>query len=599
MKHTMSPKTTLMAVSSAVLVLLSGCSTYVAPAVRGDIDRTNAVLAIASAKSLERQVTDQTTGTAAKADQRAAVQTNRPVAMVANRPWLGGGRTQTIQPGEVLPPVLNSEYLFNFDNGPDGPASVVTLATITERLHRITGVPIRVKADVYVNPTAGNVNAGANAQQRSATPGMPAPAPSPLPQPGAQGPMQQQPTAANTGVTFRAGDMKWRGSMAGFLDHLTAIAGLSWSYRDGSVILERYITETFEIAALQSAQNFNFSMSGNSSGTAGGGSGAGAASASSTSSTGIDVTETGKIEAIQSLGRTLTSMLSSTPGSTVTLSEGTGSIIVTTTKDTMARVRQVMSQENVAMLRSVQLQFDIYSVTTTNQNDMGVNWQAITNELTSFLGGTQLASASPTTQLAGAASLSATIVNSGDTLKASSSAMISALSKLGTNVQYRPVSIMAMNRQWARKTNLRQKGYLAETMPSTAVAGGTGGTSGLKSGTVTTGETFAVLPAIMGDGTVVLKFGVGLTDLLGLFDVTSGAGATLQKIQTPEVSGTNDQGTVPLRPGEALVLTGMSRVRSADSATALGDELPIGLGGSRSISRVKEEFVIIVRPVLL
>ena len=586
-----SPKLSILAVASAA-VMVSGCATSLTPKVKSDFDRASTVLSQGATHSLDHKVNDNTTGTSVNAEMRAAQILARPVAMSASRPYLGGGRTQTIQPNEILPPVLHGDFVLDFNNGPDGSSAQISIGTVAERLHRLTGVPVRIKSDVYTNQTP---TSQASPAARSATAGVPMPAPSPMPAAAPQSvPTQQQ----SIGVTLRAADMAWKGSIAGFLDHLTAIAGLSWSYRDGSVVIERFITETFEVAALQSAQNFNFSMSGSSSGTAGG-SGSGGGSTSSTSSTGIDVSESGKIEAIQSLGRTLTSMLTSSPGSTVTLSEGTGSIIVTTNKDTMARVRQVMSQENIAMLRSVQLQFDIYSVTTSRTSDVGINWQAITNELTSVLGGAKLMATSPTTQLSAAASLSGTIMNSGDVLKANSTAMISALANLGTNVQHRPVSIMAMNRQWARKTNLRQKGYLAETTPSTAVAGGTGGTSGLKSGTVTTGETFAVLPAILGDGTIVLKFGVGLTDLLGLFDVNSGSGINAQKIQTPEVSGTNDQGTVRLRPGEALVLTGMSRLRATDSSTSLGEEVPVLFGGNKSLSRVKEEFVIIVRPVLL
>ena len=179
-----------------------------------------------------------------------------------------------------------------------------------------------------------------------------------------------------------------------------------------------------------------------------------------------------------------------------------------------------------------------------------------------------------------------------------SSLMIQALHQDGVTVQHQPLNLIALNRQWARKTNLRQTGYLSETTPST-VAGAGSGAPGLKTSTITTGDRFIVLPAILDNGGVLLKFGVSLTSLIGLFDVTAGSGATLQRVQTPEVSGTDDQSTVMLRAGEVMVLTGLSRVKSLYDGRSLGEYMPTLLGGSNKASQTREDFVIFVRPVIL
>ncbi len=168
----------------------------------------------------------------------------------------------------------------------------------------------------------------------------------------------------------------------------------------------------------------------------------------------------------------------------------------------------------------------------------------------------------------------------------------------GLVVAHRDGRLRHVNRQWARKTNLRQTGYLSETTPST-VSGAGSGAPGLKTSTITTGDRFLVQPAILDNGSVMLKFGVSLTNLLGLFDVTAGSGATFQRVQTPEVSGTDDQATVMLRAGEVMVLTGMARRKANSDGRSLGESIPRLLGGSLKASDVREDFIIFVRPVIL
>ena len=45
--------------------------------------------------------------------------------------------------------------------------------------------------------------------------------------------------------------MRWSGSLEGYLDLVTDQLSLSWEYRDGVVVIERFRTEFFEIAALE------------------------------------------------------------------------------------------------------------------------------------------------------------------------------------------------------------------------------------------------------------------------------------------------------------------------------------------------------------
>jgi Flp pilus assembly secretin CpaC len=112
---------------------------------------------------------------------------------------------------------------------------------------------------------------------------------------------------------------------------------------------------------------------------------------------------------------------------------------------------------------------------------------------------------------------------------------------------------------------------------------------------VTTGDQFAVLPYIQSDKSVVVKYSISLSDLLGLFDVTTGAGETLQKVQTPRVDAINASSTIRLAPGETAVITGLSRLVASRDENRLSREVPIIAGGSLRGSVLRENFMVLVR----
>ena len=83
------------------------------------------------------------------------------------------------------------------------------------------------------------------------------------------------------------------------------------------------------------------------------------------------------------------------------------------------------------------------------------------------------------------------------------------------------------------------------------------------------------------------------------YPFTSGTGTSQQTVQTPETTGIDDQATVALKAGQILVITGLSRTVSSDDRRTLTDDVPVGLGGSKTQSRMREDFVIFVRPTIL
>lgn len=573
---------------------------------------------------------DETAGSPGQTDSKAALARDMPVARRASRAWIGA-RMTAVQSDDVLPAVFSDNFKISFDDRATN--GRVSIAVIAERLSRLTNVPVRVKQDVYGSAQGAPQTLGGlgvvPVGTSSLPPGMPGvsaggkspttPLPPGMTLPGASGvapaspPLAGMPMPSNLGgeaatqIPFRelvtdvsSVEMRWDGSLSSFLDHVTGRLNLSWSYRDGVVIVERFMTESFELAAFTGTQDYKMTLSGSNSGQSGIGNSS--SNGGGTASSSLDVNESGKIAALESLKKSIEAMVLPVNGS-VAINEGTGRFTITATKDVMSRVRGVLKHESEAMTRQAQIQFDVYSVTLDDIDERGVDWNVVFKNLSQTWGATIKSPASLTSGLGG--NLGYTILSAATGVTPTntqarfgdSSAMVNLLSEISDTVQYRPVSIIALNRQWGRKTNLRTKGYLSETTPAVASSVSGGGSPGLKTSSVVTGDKFLVQPAILDNGAILLKFGISLTELLGLFNVSAGLGQTFQQVQTPETSGTDDQGTIRLMPGEAMVVTGLSRRVSSGDTRTLTDSLPIAAGGSRKLGFKREDFLIVVRAV--
>lgn len=330
------------------------------------------------------------------------------------------------------------------------------------------------------------------------------------------------------------------------------------------------------------------------------------------SNSNLSVTEKGKINGQASILEVINKMVASIPGSEVIVAEGTGRVMVKTSRDMQTQVRNLIRAENANMLKQVHVQLDIYSVMSKKDDQQGVNWDVFFRSLSQRYG---IGLTSPDTLVAPGAGLIGLVIPEnlqtfipGQTPPntqtnqrfGTSSAILQALNEIGDNVQHRPISLVALNRQWARKARLTTTGYLAETKPASsgALGGGTG-VPGLTTDEITTGDQFAAMPFILDNNTIMLKMGISLSDLTSLLEITTGAGETLQRVQTPNTSSISDQYTIALRPGEVMAITGLSRDVSGFSERKLTEQAPLAAGGSRNLSTMRENFIVLVRAVVL
>jgi type IVB pilus formation R64 PilN family outer membrane protein len=532
----------------------------------------------AGGPTLAEQAGAMVRGGQAETDLRAKEQASSVVLRRSSRAWIGG-TSVPMGAGEQLPSVFAESVKLNFEDRPN-------LRTMAERLTALAGVPVRIKADAMTDVSHAGVRI-TPVRGAPAAAGMSGPAP-----------------IAERETSVDAVPMRWSGSLKGYLDHVTDLTGLSWEYRDDVVMIERLRTEFFAVAAFDGEASFSMGMTGADAGTSSSAVAAGTSgSSSSTSTASSDVGEKGKFNPIDSMINTIKQIVKDVPGSEVIRAEGSGRIAVTTSREAMAKVRDFMRTENEALKRSVQIQFDIYSVRRSESDERGVDWALAMQSISRALAMTINSPATLASASVGTVNLS--ILNStqapgnGTAEKfGNSSAIVQLLSEFGASTEHRPVSLVSKHRQWDRTASLDSVAYVSETIPGVATSIGAGA-PGLKTSVLTTGDRYFAQAQVMDNGDILLKFSIGLSSLVQMTNFTSGAGSTQQTVQTPETSSVIKQDEVLLKAGQVLAITGLSRIVSEDKRRTLTEEAPIGLGGSRTVTREREDFVIFVRPTIL
>lgn len=572
--------------SSAValaLVSLAGCSGHVA---------------------MKKQVDDQVADWSPKVQTAARSITPtgenvKPALLVRQQgAWLGA-KPVALSPEASLPSAFNKKVTMIFPGR-------VNISTVAERITSVTGVPVRVKPDVFIPATslqprsASTTQAGGMQQpMQQGGPGLPA-----LP---AAGPYSAMSGIGAIAPSNYAADMEvnYVGPLAGFLDLVGARFGINWEYRDGAVNLFRLVTKTFTVKAHPGKSEFTTAIGkngGTSTGVTGGSTGGSANT--STFSSNMAINTEAKFSVWDNLESAINTML--TTVGKVAVSQSTGTITVTDTKEVVDQVASLVDEQNAIMSKQVSIKVEIWSVDLNDQDQFGVDWSLVYSKLSNLNPLWTVNTLSPGTVLGAAAgSIGASIVTSptsdSSTLSrlSGSKALFSALNEVSRAHVETTNSVITANRQPVPVAITNQVTYLASTTPATggSTAAGTG-VPGLTPGTVTTGYLMNLLPTLDGDR-VMLQLSLDVTTLDGMGKESTGSGATLQSIQTPEISGNQTQQRVNLRAGETLVITGFERSAGQYDRRTLDRNVGVGLGGSISGGVKRQSIVILITPAIL
>lgn len=580
----LTPRPALTLSLIAAACLLQACATNTQKTVTAQtaavtsVARTVATPLIPSGTS-----TVAVTGSSELADALAKAHLEPQIVRRASRPWIGGS-TVTINNDDKLPAsfYLTRQFFANKRN-----AENISLAQWAARVTELTQVPIRITADVY---------SGATTQAASpAQPAQPAFIPPVNPQALPPGNIQNVPprpvmqaAPAITGPAVTPQDASFDGSLLTHLDHVTNKHGLAWIYEDGAVVVSRLVTSSYEIETLPGKTTYNLKSGRTSSGTSNTGS-------QQNSTTNDTLSFDGSLDGLGTIESTVAKMINGIPGSSISRSDGSGLLVVTTSKEMQAKVRNFIAAENKTLAKRVQIQFDVYSVITDVDNQRGIDWNILYRTIA---GGTpNIAISTPTAGVdTTAGAISASVVKN-NRFK-DSNAVLRLLHEFGESARHTPVSLVTQNRQWIEDGQLQNERYVSETTPGTAVSGSSATSIGFKTDSLTTGDLYQALAYVTNTGRVILRYSLSFSNLVRLQDFTSGANGE-QRVQLPKTDNATSKRQVTLNSGEIMVVTGLSRFVSTRNTRTLGESLPVATGGSENLTIKREHFAVFIRAVPL
>lgn len=465
-----------------------------------------------------------------------------------------------------------------------GTLQPISLQELAQTITRKCGIPVRITQDALAQ-LAKNPGA-ATTQGASATATTPAMTmPMPMMVPAIQG------KAAGVSVSDNLVDVNFDGEVDDLLNMVMARLGLSYTREVGanglpSVKIFAIQTKTFQIHMIGGDINMQSMFDSGTTQQTGASSGAGGSSSSSSqgqSNTLQHVQSTLKGSIWDEMTASLKKM------GNVTTEPMSGTVTVTDTADVIERVKDYVDAKNKMFDKFVTFQINVYSVTLTSSDSLGLSW----NLVWQTLAGKGFTLANTFTAPTGAVSGGYSVLSSSTSPFAGTSAMLSALNTLGKAKLTRSTAVPALNLTMAASQTGTQAGYLQAS--STSQTANVGSTASLTPGTINTGFNISLLPDVLEDNSMILKFQVNLSTNEGIRTVSAdGSELELPTIGLP----LNTAETVPLQPGQALMLTGQDYDDESSDRSGVGSAWNFLAGGGISASKTRTLMVVMITPIL-
>jgi type IVB pilus formation R64 PilN family outer membrane protein len=341
-----------------------------------------------------------------------------------------------------------------------------------------------------------------------------------------------------------------------YLRSVTEDLGLAWDFDGSTINISRFVTRTFQIAAIPGTVNIKSSMSkgtDTSTGTQSTGTGTTSANTGSfaaVTSTGRD----GKFDQIDLITKELEGLC--TPMGKVRVNPHSRLVIVRDTKEAVDRMSMVLSRENAISTRQVSVRVRTLQIALNNGTQAGLSADVVFNAISDGLAKYSITFASPTSLATAAGSVGLSVLKP-NTPFTGTNAVINGLNTFGKTISDNTQTKMTLNGLPMSIGSFETKGYLASTTPSTGSISGTPGAPGLTPGSVTVGDFVNILPAVNDHNQIVLSYWSDSSKLNGPFTtIGTGSGASSQQIQLPDIVGSKDDQTIALSDGQTVVMYG-------------------------------------------
>lgn len=496
-------------------------------AVRGIVCALTGVLSACGALEQRKEVKGAAVQTRAEASTyvenlKASDQERGAVVRELAGMWFGGKTIKVSREAE-LPVVFSQNIRFEF---PDRPV----ITTIADRLSKVIRIPVKVSPDAMVpmeqfalqRMGASGSAKGTGQQGVSATaPGVPGTLVNPpvggvqVPSltggiggaaPSSQGVQQLMP--ASTARPFILDvSSPYQGTLTDLLEQISARYGVGWDFQDGSIIISRIVTRTYQIASILDANSNNNQISQNSSaGSSSGSTGSiGGSAGQSSSNSNLSSQITSKLDVVEGIKESVTAALTPNVGKFSISSFGV--VTVTDTREVQDQVRTLIDAENKAMSRQIRMRMTIVEVKSTIKNDMGVDWGWVINQATrkwnvNFAAATGVPGGSTGTSSLG-------FIRNGSSSASQTSGFLRALGEVGDVTIRKDETFMVMNNRPVSMALAENLIYPARSTPaysgSSSIVGSNSGQAGVEPGQLTTGVFMNLRASVLPNGSVVVQ----------------------------------------------------------------------------------------------
>lgn len=488
-----------------------------------------------------------------------------------------GRRANVVARDQALPAVMRQEVAMIFDDGrPTNALGEVSIpiSTLAERLTRATGVPTRVKTDVYLplsalvpgraQPIASTFASQVSAGAQAATAG---------PAAAQRVPEIVRSTAPITSAESVTVSLPARlvAPVSQILDLVKARVGINARYaEDGYLEFYRLSTRTFQIAALPGDQNYTTQLGQTSQGGA-------------NFTANANVTTTATLRPFSSAVIAVRAML--TQAGTAVENEATRTITVTDTDDVLSAVAGFVGEENRLLRRQIAVEIRTVSFRSNRTNDLSFDWQALYTAILERYG-YRVTIGGPATGAPENAGVIGVVAIPGRTAEGrfnNSSAFVNALEELGDTKTERSNILYTTSGRSVAYAVTRTFDYVFQTTSSAASL--TAVSTGIQTKQDTVGRILSLLPVMVSENSVAVDVMINESQLLSLTPQTSGQGIAQQTVQLVDKIAEQSRHSLLLRDGDELVFAGLSQSDDSNTRRSLAESISPIAGGSVGAQR--------------
>lgn len=378
------------------------------------------------------------------------------------------------------------------------------------------------------------------------------------------------------------------GTVATFLDALTARAGISWRWTGDRVDLFVRETRQYRLDALPIGIDIDNTISNvNAASAAGAGpEGAGAPGIATTS---------GQATALKARMDPFASLVDDLEGivgkqGRVIPNRFLSSVLVTDTPEGHERVRAYVDAANAIATQQVQFAVKVLSVELDSSDQYGINWDLVYRDLDSRLG-FRAQSWSGGMEPGNLATIR---LLDPESRFDGSQALLEALSEQGEVSIEQTANLITLNGRPAPIQVTEDTAYLPSV--TALQVPDAGATTSFQGATVTTGFALRLTPLVRANDEVIVQLELNLSSLRNLRRISPGLGLTAEQ---PEIDRRQIAPQVLLRSGSTMVLSGFEQSRSNGKRRGIGDASFQALGGGSESRSRRSTMVVLITPVVL